>query len=96
MTHLPLPAEAAALPVAEALPALLGALERGNAVLMAPPGAGKTSVAPLALLHAAWRAPEARILVHPECRPEVVAACDGAGSTSYLIREAAAAPAGRT
>ncbi len=40
--------------------------------------------------------PEARILVHPECRPEVVAASDGAGSTSYLIREAAAAPSGST
>jgi quinolinate synthase len=29
--------------------------------------------------------PEARILVHPECMPEVVALADGAGSTSYLV-----------
>lgn len=42
------------------------------------------------------RFPQARILVHPECRPEVVAAADGAGSTSYLIREAATASAGST
>ena len=40
--------------------------------------------------------PSARILVHPECRPEVVAASDGAGSTSFLIRETMAAPAGAT
>lgn len=28
------------------------------------------------------------IYVHPECQPEVVEACDGAGSTSYLIKTA--------
>lgn len=32
--------------------------------------------------------PQARILVHPECSPAMVRASDGAGSTSYLIREA--------
>lgn len=38
------------LPVAEALPALLAALEGApNAVLVAPPGAGKTTTVPLAL-----------------------------------------------
>ena len=43
------------LPVNEALPALLEALERGtNAVLVAPPGAGKTTLVPLALLSAGW------------------------------------------
>ncbi len=43
------------LPVAEALPALLAALEAGsNAVLVAPPGAGKTTLVPLALREAAW------------------------------------------
>ncbi|MDO5483500.1 MAG: quinolinate synthase NadA [Desulfovibrionaceae bacterium] len=35
---------------------------------------------------AAW--PGCHIAVHPECRPEIVESCDGAGSTSYLIREA--------
>ncbi len=41
------------LPIGDILPDLLAALRRhGRAVLMAPPGAGKTSVVPLALLQA--------------------------------------------
>lgn len=31
--------------------------------------------------------PEAIIISHPECRPEVILASDGSGSTSYLIKE---------
>ena len=31
--------------------------------------------------------PGCRVLVHPECTPEVVDRCDGAGSTAYLIKE---------
>lgn len=51
------------LPVAEVLPALEAALAAGrNAVLVAPPGAGKTTLVPLALLDAAWRG-EGRVLV---------------------------------
>ena len=43
------------LPVDEALPRLKVALEAGNAaVLVAPPGAGKTTRVPLALLDAPW------------------------------------------
>ena len=43
------------LPVDEALPRLKAALaERTAAVLVAPPGAGKTTRVPLALLDAAW------------------------------------------
>ena len=39
------------LPVAECLPRLLEVLgQRANAVLVAPPGAGKTTTVPLALL----------------------------------------------
>ena len=38
------------LPVQDALPALEAALRVGNAVLVAPPGAGKTTLAPLHLL----------------------------------------------
>ena len=40
--------------------------------------------------------PEARVIVHPECTPEVVAASDAAGSTSFIIRYVAEAPAGST
>ena len=44
------------LPVTEALPALAQHLAAGrNAVLVAPPGAGKTTLVPLALLAAPWR-----------------------------------------
>ena len=42
------------LPVSDVLPALETALAAGNAVLVAPPGAGKTSLAPLHLLQAPW------------------------------------------
>ena len=40
------------LPIEAVLPALLAALEKGDAVLVAPPGAGKTTRVPLALLDA--------------------------------------------
>ncbi|WP_420450177.1 DEAD/DEAH box helicase [Ilumatobacter sp.] len=43
------------LPVVEAISDVLGALaERGRAILVAPPGAGKTTVVPLALLDEPW------------------------------------------
>lgn len=38
--------------------------------------------------------PEARVVVHPECRREVVALADAAGSTEFIIRFAREAPAG--
>jgi ATP-dependent helicase HrpB len=54
----------ATLPIAEALPALLAALEaRSNAVLVAPPGAGKTTTVPLALLAAPWRGDGSKIVM---------------------------------
>ena len=37
--------------------------------------------------------PGCRVIVHPECTPEVVQRCDGAGSTAYLIKEAERAAA---
>ena len=54
------------LPVSEVLPALRAALERqGAAVLVAPPGAGKTTLVPLALLGAAWRGEGRIVLLEP-------------------------------
>ena len=51
------------LPVTEAIPSVLAALAAGrNAVLVAPPGAGKTTLMPLALLDAPWRG-DGRILM---------------------------------
>ena len=54
------------LPIDAALPDLLAALDRGrHAVLVAPPGAGKTTRVPLALLDAAWRKDSKIILLEP-------------------------------
>ena len=40
------------------------------------------------------RIPGVRVLVHPECRHEVVRAADLVGSTEFIIQQVAAAPAG--
>ncbi|PAP92446.1 ATP-dependent helicase HrpB [Mesorhizobium wenxiniae] len=62
MTRKPLPE----LPVSAVLPALSGALGQGNsAVLVAPPGAGKTTLVPLALLDAPWLGTGKIILLEP-------------------------------
>jgi len=54
------------LPVEDVLPQLLAALEtRGEAVLVAPPGAGKTTRVAPALLNAAWVAGRKIILLSP-------------------------------
>ena len=83
------------LPVADALPALLDVLARGrNAVLVAPPGAGKTTLAPLALLGAAWRSGErgeGRIVV---LEPRRLAARAAAGRMAELLGEPVGATAG--
>ena len=61
-----LAAAARGLPVAEALPDLEAALEtRGVAVLEAPPGAGKTTLVPLALLDASWLAGKKLLMLEP-------------------------------
>ncbi len=54
------------LPVAEALPALLAALAAGrNTVLIAPPGAGKTTLVPPALLGAPWLGEGRIVMLEP-------------------------------
>ena len=61
-----LAAAARDLPVADALPALTAALAtRGVAVLEAPPGAGKTTLVPLALLDAKWLAGKKLLMLEP-------------------------------
>src|SRR5271166_3215318 len=76
------------LPVAEALPDLLRCLEGGRAaVLVAPPGAGKTTLVPLALLDARWRG-DGRIIV---LEPRRLAARAAATRMAALLGE----PVGR-
>lgn len=56
----------AGLPVEEALPPLRSALrDRGTAVLQAPPGAGKSTVVPLALLAEPWVAGRKLLVLEP-------------------------------
>ena len=78
-----------ALPVTDALPALHAALSAGrNAVLVAPPGAGKTTLVPLALLDAAWRG-DGRILM---LEPRRLATRAAAARMASLINQ----PVGQT
>jgi ATP-dependent helicase HrpB len=54
------------LPVDEAIPAIRGALASGSSlVLQAPPGAGKTTHVPLALLDEAWLASSKIVMLEP-------------------------------
>ena len=54
------------LPVADSLPALASALrEHGTAVLVAPPGAGKTTLTPLALLDEPWLGGRKIVMLEP-------------------------------
>ncbi|MBU1211640.1 MAG: ATP-dependent helicase HrpB [Alphaproteobacteria bacterium] len=73
------------LPVDEALPALLEALAKtGAAVLVAPPGAGKTTRVPVALLDAGWLG-EGRIVI---LEPRRIAARAAAQRMASLRSEA--------
>ncbi len=54
------------LPIIDALPSLVSALDTGSsAVLVAPPGAGKTTLVPIALLDAGWRGDGTILLLEP-------------------------------
>lgn len=82
------PLNAPPLPIDDVLPALQAALAaHGQAVLVAAPGAGKTTRVPLALLDADWRG-DGRILV---LEPRRLAARAAAEQMSRLIGE----PVGR-
>ncbi len=53
------------LPVLEAVPRLCAALTQGCAVLSAPPGSGKTTLVPLALLGEPWLAGQRIVMLEP-------------------------------
>ena len=54
------------LPIDEALPPLAAALRAGrNAVVVAPPGAGKSTVVPLALLEEPWARGKRIVMLEP-------------------------------
>jgi ATP-dependent RNA helicase HrpB len=79
------------LPVDSALPDLLTALsERGDAVLQAPPGAGKTTIVPLALLDADWLARQRIIMLEPRR----LAARAAAHRMAYLLGDQVGATVG--
>jgi ATP-dependent helicase HrpB len=78
----------AALPIEAALPELLAALEaRPNVVLVAPPGAGKTTRVPLALLDAAWAAGGRIIIMEPRRLATRAAAARMAESLGQSVGE---------
>jgi ATP-dependent helicase HrpB len=77
------------LPVTDALPELRAMLDAGRAaVLVAPPGAGKTTLVPLELLSASWRG-DGKILM---LEPRRLATRAAASRMASLLNE----PVGRT
>lgn len=63
---MPVPTAISALPIGAALPALAAALARErNVVLHAPPGAGKSTGVPLALLDAPWLGNQRIVMLEP-------------------------------
>jgi ATP-dependent helicase HrpB len=61
-----IPAKLPAFPIDEALPALKAALAaHGRVLLQAPPGAGKSTIVPLALLGSGWLAGRTVLMLEP-------------------------------
>ncbi|MDT0610786.1 ATP-dependent helicase HrpB [Streptomyces lancefieldiae] len=84
----------AALPVRGALPALHDALEgHGTAVLVAPPGTGKTTLVPLALAGLLGEGPARRVVV---AEPRRIAARAAARRMAWLLGEKPGASVGYT
>mgnify|MGYP001766111505 CR=1 FL=1 len=76
------------LPIEAALPDLLAALERSpNAVLVAPPGAGKTTRVPLALLTAPWRGDGRIVMLEPRRLAARASAARMAATLSEAVGE---------
>ncbi|MGP3736513.1 ATP-dependent helicase HrpB [Streptomyces sp. GDS52] len=83
-----------ALPVREALPALTDALEtHGTAVLVAPPGTGKTTLVPLVLAGLVGGGPARRVVV---AEPRRIAARAAARRMAWLLGEQAGGSVGFT
>src|SRR5690606_37353592 len=81
--------DAGRLPIDDQLPALRSALEaRTRLVLEAPPGAGKTTRVPLALLDATWLGHQRIVMLEPRR----IAAC----STARFMAEALGEAVGET
>jgi len=78
------------LPIDQALPALRDALLGGPAVLLAPPGSGKTTRVPLALLGERWLAGRRIVLLEPRR----LAARAAAGWMARLLGEPVGARVG--
>ncbi|WP_338777467.1 ATP-dependent helicase HrpB [Streptomyces sp. DG1A-41] len=83
-----------ALPVRGALPALDDALEgHGTAVLVAPPGTGKTTLVPLALAGLLGKGPRRRVIV---AEPRRIAARAAARRMAWLLGEKVGGSVGYT
>ncbi|SEF11101.1 ATP-dependent helicase HrpB [Streptomyces sp. Ag109_O5-10] len=83
-----------ALPVRQALPGLHDALEgHGTAVLVAPPGTGKTTLVPLALAGLLGDGPARRVVV---AEPRRIAARAAARRMAWLLGEQAGRSVGYT
>ncbi|RST02331.1 ATP-dependent helicase HrpB [Streptomyces sp. WAC07149] len=92
----PAPRRAAldSLPVREAVPALVSALDgHGTAVLCAPPGTGKTTLVPLVLAGLVGGGPRRRVVV---AEPRRIAARAAARRMAWLLGEAVGGSVGFT
>ncbi|MEU3404357.1 ATP-dependent helicase C-terminal domain-containing protein [Streptomyces sp. NPDC006670] len=86
MTPAPRRSALDALPVREAVPALVSALDgHGAAVLCAPPGTGKTTLVPLVLAGLVGGGPRRRVVV---AEPRRIAARAAARRMAWLLGEA--------